>query len=280
MASTGAPPGGSLPLADITGRMSVFSRLFCDAVGLAEPQQLLDARSVVEVVQGRVPRTTEPAEDAPVFEAAAFVGEWLRAWSDAVWIAEGPFEPHLQIVAPGAAVVYLLPLVSIVRVASTAGYDGLPELLESVLADVRDPPGAGPVSGVRVAPPSDRARVAAWIERHRHLRDASRASLWRRCLACASRVEDSVTLHVSTNDWERDASAAAEQLANRPFACECGGAPGDVSRFLMLRSHEGELRVADIYLGGTHTRVSCWSLEGDRAVPLDATALDVDGLVA
>jgi hypothetical protein len=281
MATAGGPPAPhGLPLADITDRMAVFGRLFAENVGLADPTQVPDARSLVELVQQRVPRTTEPADDTPVFEAAAFIGEWLHAWVDAAWIAEGPFEPHLQLTARDATLVYLFPVVSVVRVASTAGYDGLPKLLDTMLAELRAPAAPVPLARLRVTPDTDRARVVAWLAANRNLREATLATLWRRCQACATLSEDTLRLAGTERDWEKEASTAASVLARRPFACACGGPAGEVSRFLVLRARDGEpQRLADIYLGGTHTRIACWSLEGETATPLDASAVAVDGLV-
>lgn len=280
--TTGGPSSGGsdLPLADITGRMAVFGRLFSEHVGLAGPEDLPDARALVELVKRRVPRTTQPAEEAPVFEAAAFVGEWLRASAQSAWVAEGPFEPHLQLVARNGAVVYLVPLVSIIRVASSAGYDGLAKLLESILEDVRHPPRRSSLADARILPRADSPRVVAWLQTNKDLIDSSRAVLWRRCQSCSTKIEDSLTLHVTSQDWERDASTAAGVLARRPFACACGGPAGEVSRFVMLRNEEHETTFADIYLGGTHTRVACWRIQGEDATPLDATMLSVDGLVS
>jgi len=283
MATAGGPqtPHG-LPFSDITDRMAAFGRLFAENVGLADPAQVLDARTVVDIIDQRVPRTTEATlDDTPVFEAAAFVGEWLRAWVDAAWIAEGPFEPHLQLSARDATLVYLFPVVSVVRVASTAGYDGLAKLLDSMLDELRAPAAPAPLARIRVTPTTDRARVAAWVAANRDLHEATLATLWRRCQACSTLHEDALRLAGTEADWEKEASTAASVLARRPFACACGGPAGEVSRFLVLRARgdDAPLRLADIYLGGTHTRIACWSLEGDAATPLDASAVAVGGLV-
>jgi len=280
MTTAGGPPPGGPPLVDITERMSVFGHLFSQNVGLAGPQQIADARSLVELVKQRVPRTTGPTEDAPVFEAAAFIGEWLRLWAQSTWIAEGPLEPHLQLIGRHGSVVYLLPLVSIVRVASIAGYDGLPALLGAVVADVQDPPRRGPLTSMRVVPSSDAPRVIRWIQKNAKPTNGSHAVLWRRCQSCSHVVEEALALSLSSKDWERDASMAAGELARRQFACPCGGVAGEVSRFVMLRHERGETHVADIFLGGTHTRVACWSTDGEHTTPLDATALTVNGLLS
>lgn len=280
MTTAGGAPSGGLPLADITGRMAVFGRLFSENAGLKGPEQIQTARALVDLVRTRVPRTTQPAEDAPVFEAAAFIGEWLRPWAESTWIAEGPLEPHLQLIGTDGSVVYLLPLISILRVASIAGYDGLPELLESVVADVRDAPRRGPLTSMRVVPASDAPRVVRWIQKNADPTSTSQAVLWRRCQACSRVIEESLMLTLASKDWERDASMAAGELARRTFACPCGGPAGEVSRFIMLRHEGDEHRLADIFLGGTHTRVACWSTDGKLATPLDATALTISGLMS
>lgn len=267
---------GGAPLTDITGRMAVFGRLFTEHVGMEDVSQVPDSRTLVETVKQRVPRTTTPAEDAPVFEAAAFIGEWMRAWTDATWVAEGPIEPHLQVVDGSRSVVYLVPLVSIIRVASTAGYDGLPTLIEGILRDVLNPPRRAALHDIRVRPDAERPRVAKWVAKHAHVKDACRATLWRRCSACATLIEDEVTLHNTHADWERDAATAAGILARRAFRCACGGTPGEVGRFLLLREKGGETRLADIRVGGTYTRVACWTVEDDEVAPLDATDLSVE----
>lgn len=263
---------GGLPYADVTGRMELFGRIFGEQVGVAQPQALPSADDLVRVVKERVPRS--PAiDDAPVFEAAAYVGEWLRTRADATWIAEGPYEPHLQLVDRSRAVVYLLPLVNLLRTASTAGYDGLPSLLAGVLADVSRPAVPAPLEELRVEPDEDRPRVVAWVRRHRHLRDATRAALWRRCAACATPAEEALTLHNVSPDWESDSAAAASILGKRPFRCPCGGLPGEATRFLILRADADGLRLADIHVTGTRTRIGCWGVGTDRVVPLDALRL-------
>ncbi|HWH08385.1 MAG TPA: hypothetical protein VNX21_04235, partial [Candidatus Thermoplasmatota archaeon] len=234
MASPAAPPPGGLPLADITSRMAVFGRMFSEDVGLPDPSGIATAGDLVAIVKSRVPRSTQPGDESPVFEAAAFVGEWLRTRCDARWVAEGPYEPHLQIVDASRSVVYLLPLVSVMRVATTAGYDGLAPLLEVVTSDAATPPAQGPIAALRTQPAGDADRVVAWARAARALRSGTRAALWRRCQTCARPVEDAITLAETEGTWEQHAADAAAMLASRPFACECGGPPGEVSRFLML----------------------------------------------
>jgi hypothetical protein len=275
--SSAAGPPSSLPLADVTVRMAIFARLFGEHAAAGDPAEAPDARGVVEIVRARVPRTTQPAEDAgPVFEAAAFVGEWLRARTMAVWVAEGPYEPHLQVIDGTSSIVYLLPLVSVIRVASTAGYDGLSSLLDGVLQDVSSPPARVPLAAIRVRPATDAPRVAAWLARYRHIREGqARAALWRRCQSCSTLVEDAVNLYDDESPWETVASAGAAMLAKREFGCACGGPPGEVSRFLLLRAsgRREPPRFADILLGGTHTRIACWLVDGDEVEPQDATSI-------
>ena len=73
--------------------------------------------------------------------------------------------------------------------------------------------------------------------------------------------------------WEAEAASAATILSKRPFSCVCGGMPGDTSRFLMLRRGEGSLRLCDIHVNASRSRVATWTIEGDEAAPFDATTL-------
>lgn len=256
--------------------MAVFGQLFGEQVGVRDPSEVMSADDLVALVRTRVPRKGSAIEDSPVFEAAAYVGEWVRARSHATWVAEGPYEPHLQVVDATHAVVYLIPVVSILRTASTAGYDGLPRLLSRILDEVSIPCARVPLDELRVRPVEEREAVVGWIRRYRHLRDATRAALWRRCSACASVAEDAVTLHQATEDWEEEASTAATILSQRPFRCACDGLPGDVTRFLMLRAERGSTRVADIHVTSTYTRIGCWTVDGDYVEPFDALSLAAD----
>lgn len=264
---------GAQPSTDITGRMQVFGRLFGEQIGVPEPTRLATPSSLVAVVRSRLPPSADAGDDAPVFEAAAFVGEWLRGRANAAWVAEGPFEPHLQLVDPSRAIVYLLPLVQLVRTASTAGYDGMTNMLEVLLGDVTKPAVPSPLDEIRVIPDEDRDRVVTWIREQRSIEHATRAALWRRCSVCSRIDERLLTLHRPGDDWEGEAATAASILAATPFECTCGGPAGAVTRFLMLR-HEGEaMRFGDIYVANTHTRVGCWTIDGERAEPFDALSL-------
>lgn len=271
--------------------MAVFGRLFGEAVGVSEIRALQTPAALVDVVRSRVPRVGAATEEAPIFEAAAYVGEWLRTRAEARWISEGPLEPHLQITDASHAIVYLLPLVAIIRTASTAGYDGLAELLEQVLREVGSPARPGPLDELPVDPEADRADVVAWVRRNRDPRlwprddhddtsdhsAATRAALWRRCSACATMDEQILTIHRPGDDWEGEAATAASILSRYPFACACGGRPGEVTRFLMLRHHAGRARLGDIYVASSHTRVGCWTLlDHDAIEPFDALALAQD----
>lgn len=268
------------PFTDISGRMAVFGRLFGEQVGVMEPATLPDAKAVVAVVRSRVPRTNTPAEEAPIFEAAAYLGEWMRTRADATWIAEGPYEPHLQVADASHAIVYLLPLVGMLRTASTAGYDGMAPLLDEVLQDVATPAGAVPLERISVQPATERASIVAWVQRNLDLEHATRAALWRRCSACATMDEQVLTLHRPGDDWEGEAATAASILSKYPFHCPCGGRPGEVTRFLMVRHQGGKIRIGDIYVAGTHTRVGCWTLRDDGMVePFDALALASDEML-
>lgn len=261
------------PLTDVTERMVVFGRLFCENAGVADPTTLSSPTAIVQAIEHRLPRTRHASEDAPVFEAAAFIGEWFRSWTDAAWVAEGPLEPHLQILNDARSTMYLVPAVKVVRVASTAGYDGLAEMLGETLDDVLAPSRRGPIRNMRVLPATDRPRVTAWVEKHRHARDASRAALWRRCSSCSRLLEETMTVHNIGPDWEKDASRAADVLAAREFNCVCGGPAGMVSRFLFVHDHNGESRLADILVTDSFTRLACWRFVGDEVEPLDATIL-------
>ncbi|HUR69014.1 MAG TPA: hypothetical protein VM370_07180 [Candidatus Thermoplasmatota archaeon] len=272
--------GGQHPYTDVSGRMEVFGKLFGEQVGVPEPTSLPNAHSLMAVVRARVPRDVNASEDAPVFEAAAFVGEWLRRRADALWVAEGPFEPHLQLVDPTHAIVYLLPLVQLIRTAATAGYDGMTHMIERVLADVSQPAEAVPLSALRVVPTEEREAVVLWARANRDVRDATRAALWRRCSVCSRIDERAITLQRPGSDWEGEAANAAHILAANPFQCPCGGPPGATSRFLMMRHHEDATRLGDIHVTNTHTRVGCWTLlDADMVAPFDALALSQDEML-
>lgn len=277
MSSAGGPP-----FTDIGGRMAIFGKLFGEQAGVPEPSTLASPEELLAVVNTQLPRLSAGriVDDAPVFEAAAYMGEWIRTRvSDATWIAEGPYEPHLQVADRSHGIVYLLPLVSMLRTASTAGYDGLAPLLARMLDEVSREAGEAPLEELRVHPESERAAVVAWAREHRDVEDATRAALWRRCSICAKVHEEIITLHRPGDDWEGEAATAASVLAQHPFACECGGPPGEVTRFLMLRHQGGERRLGDIYIAGTHTRVGCWTLAGERVIPYDALALANDEML-
>lgn len=271
---------GGRPFADVSGRMEVFGRLFGEQVGIPEPASLPSPESLLAVVKARVPRVGAAVDDAPVLEAAAYVGEWLRERTNAVWVAEGGLEPHLQVVDDSHAIVYLLPMVQLLRTASTAGYDGMGAMLREVLDDVASSATRAPLDELRVEPPDERVQVVAWARANRDVQRATRAALWRRCAVCSRINERSLTLHRSGEDWEGEAATAASILSANPFECPCGGPPGAVTRFLMIR-HDGEgTRIGDIFVSNTHTRVGCWTLEGDEAVPFDALALTNDEMLA
>lgn len=275
MSSAGAPT----PFADVSGRMQVFGRLFGEQVGIAEPSALPTPESLLAVVRARVPRSGSATDDAPVIEAAAYVGEWLRGRATATWIAEGPFEPHLQLVDESHAIVYLLPVVQLMRTAATAGYDGMAPMFQHVLEDVQRPAKRVPLDELRVEPPHERADVVAWAKRNAEVERATRAALWRRCSVC-SRVEETVlTLQRPGDDWEGEAATAASLLAANPFQCPCGGPAGAVTRFLMVRHQDGHTRLGDIYVSNTHTRVGCWTIDGDHVEPFDALALTNDEML-
>ena len=53
MVSSGGSSG--LPLTDITGRMAVFGRLFCEHVGVQDPAQIPTSAAAVDAVRARVP---------------------------------------------------------------------------------------------------------------------------------------------------------------------------------------------------------------------------------
>ena len=264
---------GGLPAADITGRMAVFGRLFGEQVGIEEAATLQSPQEVITLVKGRLPRSGSISDDVPVFEAAAFVGEWIRTRAEAIWVAEGPFEPHLQMVDDSRSIVVLIPLVSIMRTATTAGYDGLADSMDSILADVRRMATPRPLERLLVEPEADRARVVDWVRRHRLLQESARAALWRRCATCGSRHEEEISMEVQGQHWESEAAAAATMLSKRRFACACGGLPGDTSRFLMLRATGGATRLCDIHVNVLRSRVATWTIRGDAAEPFDATTL-------
>src|SRR5438552_7238084 len=154
---------GAMALVDVTPRMALFGEMFLHhAAPSSDLDTLPDAHAAVDVVRATVPRTSGPHERAPVFEAAAFLGEWLRARLPGSWVAEGPGEPQLQATDATGSIAYVLPLVSVVRVASTAGYDGLAKFLDEILADLAEPAVACPLEELRVRPPADAPRVVAW----------------------------------------------------------------------------------------------------------------------
>lgn len=271
---------GGRPFTDVSGRMEVFGRLFGEQVGILEPASLPTPESVLSVVRARVPRTGIAFDDAPILEAAAYVGEWLRERSPhATWVAEGPLDPHLQVTDPSHAIVYLLPMVQLMRTASTAGYDGMAAMLHRVLDDVAAPAITTPLSELRVEPPEDREAVLRWTRENRIGR-ATRAALWRRCSVCSRIDERLLTLRRSGDDWEGEAANAASILAATPFECTCGGPPGAVTRFLMMRHHDGATRLGDIFVSNTHTRVGCWTILDEEAEPFDALALASDEMMA
>lgn len=271
---------GDPTFSDVTGRMAVFGRLFGEQAGIPEVAALRTPEELVEVLKACVRRSAAPADDAPVFEAAAYAGEWMRARTMSTWVAEGPFEPHLQLVDRSRAIVYLLPLVSMIRTASTAGYDGLALLLATVLADVSKGARRANLGELRVVPEADRGAVAAWARANRDIHGATRAALWRRCSVCSHVEERVLTLHRPGDDWEGEAATAASVLSANPFACPCGGPPGVVTRFLMVRAQEGAKRLGDIYVTANFTRVGCWTLDGDDVEPFDALALTNDEMLS
>lgn len=260
--------------------MEAFGRLFGEQVGVPDVDTLPTPESLLAIVRAGLPRAGDADDDAPVLEGAAYIGEWMRHHASATWVAEGPFEPHLQIVDPTHAIVYLLPLVQVLRTASTAGYDGIAPMMRRVIDDVKRPAGRIPLDEIRVEPSEERAAVVAWARANRDVRNATRASLWRRCSVCSRVDERSLTLRHSGNDWEADAATAANILAGNPFQCPCGGPPGSVTRFLMMRHANGATRLGDIYVANTHTRVGCWTLDGDEVEPFDALALAPEETVA
>lgn len=267
---------GGHPYVDISGRMELFGRLFGEQIGVPEPSTLPTAESLVAVIKAHVPPGSVASDEAPVFEAAAYVGEWLRQRASANWVSEGPYEPHLQLMDPTRSIVYLIPLVQLLRTASTAGYDGMTATLQGILRDVTTQPQAGPLDELRIVPDEDRAPVVAWTRQNLGGDGVTRASLWRRCSVCSSVEERALTLHETTHDWEEDAAMAAATLAATPFECPCGGPPGTVTRFLMLRNTDGAVRLGDIHISNTHTRVGCWTVDHDRAEPFDALSLAAD----
>lgn len=268
--------GGQHPYTDVSGRMEAFGRLFGEQVGIHEPSALPTTESLLAVVRAHVPHEAAGADEAPVFEAAAFVGEWLRKRTRAVWVAEGPFEPHLQLVDESRAIVYLLPLVQLLRTASRAGYDGMTQMLNRVLSDVLQPAQTVPLDELRVEPGEDREGLVAWARANRDIREATHAALWRRCSICSQIEERTLTLPHPGDDWESEAASAASMLAAEPFECACGGPPGAVTRFLMIRHKGDHTRLGDIYVANTHTRVGCWTLEGEEVTPFDALSLTQD----
>ena len=272
MTSTGGPP----PHGDLTGRMSLFGRLFAQQAGLLDPAQVNSAEDLIALVRIHVPRKppAESAEDAPVYEAAAYVGEWLRAHAGAEWVSEAGMEPHVQMYDPSGAVVLLVPLVHVMRTATTAGYDGLPKLLRTLRDEAATPAAPTTIDGLDVHPKEDRERVVSWVKVHAALHGGgTRVALWRRCSACGTPREESISMPDTGLDWESEAGLAAGLLSDRPFGCACGGKAGDVSRLLMIRREPEGVRLGDIYVTPTHTRVACWTLEGNTVRPFDARAL-------
>ncbi|HET6404599.1 MAG TPA: hypothetical protein VFH78_08120 [Candidatus Thermoplasmatota archaeon] len=237
------------------------------------------AESLLAVVKARLPRAALAGDDAPVLEGAAYIGEWMRQRAAAAWVSEGPYEPHLQLVDDSHAIVYLLPLVQLVRTAATAGYDGMASMLRDVLDDVARPATRAPLEELRVRPEHERAQVVAWARANRDVEHATRAALWRRCSVCSRIDERALTLHRPGDDWEGDAATAASILAANPFECPCGGPPGAVTRFLMIRHADGGLHLGDIYVANTHTRVGCWTIHDEEVEPFDALALTKDEML-
>lgn len=258
---------------DLTGRMALFGRLFARTAGLPEPALVPSPEDAVTLVRAQVPRETGASTPAPVYEAAAYLGEWLRRDAGGEWVAPENGEPHLQLTDRTGAIIVLLPLVRILRTAATAGYDGLAALLRSVRDDVAAPARSTSLDGLRVAPEEERATVVAWVRANRDLANGTRIALWRRCGACGSMQQDALALPPTGVDWETDAGVATGMLAMREFECACGGAAGDVSRVVMLRREDAALRLGDIRVAPTHTRVACWTLDGDGVTPLDARGL-------
>src|SRR5581483_8802739 len=171
-----------------------------------------------------------------------------------------------------------LPVIHVVRTAATAGYDGLAAMLDAILQDVSRPASRGPLAALRVVPEADRPAIVAWTQRHRGVRDATRAALWRRCQLCASTQEDALTMQHVAGDWEAEAAMAASILARRPFSCACGGPAGDTTRFLMLRHDEDEgERLCEIRASNASSRVACWRLVGEDVEPYDATTFRAEG---
>ena len=264
---------GEAAAIDVSGRMSVFATIFAEEVGIEDATMIPDAHALLELVNERVPRSgASPAADAPVFEAAAFIGEWLRSRCSSVWVIEGGTEPHLQLIDDSHAIVVLLPLVALVRTAATAGYDGIATLFDALVADVQRPAVEGELEALRVVPPEETPRVLAWVQRNSPLLEGARASLWRRCSACAQPQEESITLPVAGDSWEDDAALAATVLAKRPFRCPCGGPAGATTRFLMVTAEHGSPRLCDLYATPTHSRVASWLLPSPtHIVPFDTT---------
>lgn len=279
MAGPAKAPRHAVPPSDITGRMAVFSRIFGEDVGVPDPSPIASSSELVRLVRSRAGRSTRPIGDSPIFEAAAFVGEWVRSRADARWISEGAYEPHLQVQDPSRAIVCLVPLVSVMRVASTAGYDGLPGILETVLGETWAPARGGPLDEIRVVPATDAGRVAAWVRAHGGDPGAP-ATLWRRCQTCASLLDASLVLTTVEGTWEEGATEAAAALAARPFECACGGLPDEVSRFLMLHDLAGDRKLADIYAAGSFTRIACWRVRGEVVAPFDAGVLAIEDAYA
>ncbi|GEM_PF-6569230 len=266
---------GGFPTADVTGRMAMFGRLFGEEVGVPEASALPTASDLVALVRDRLPPEAAP-DEAPVLEAAAFVGEWLRARSDAIWIAEGPHEPMLQVVDASRAIVHLIPIIHLLRTASSAGYDGLAPLLDRIVADVSRPAKPCAMTEVRVLPEAEGPAVVAWLRRYRGMRNSTRVALWRRCQTCSTPQEDGLTMHHAADDWEQEAAMAAAILSRRPFACACGGLAGETTRFLMLRADADGERFCEIRASSASSRVACWRLDGERAYPYDATTFRAD----
>lgn len=273
MTGVGYPP--NLPT-DLTGRMSMFGQLFAKQAGLLDPRAVKSPEDLVALLRIQVPRQSAVAEEAPIYEAAAYVGEWLRHHAPEAsteWVAEAGTEPNLQLHDGSGAITLLVPLVSILRTAMTAGYDGVPALLRETRGAVRHPATVTPIETLPVKPETDRPRVVEWLRANAGVRDGTRVALWRRCGACGTPNEESLVMPPSSLDWESEAGLAAGLLAERPFVCSCGGQAGDTSRLLMIRREGSEVRFGDIRVTPSGTRLSCWTLDGDLAVPFDARVL-------
>lgn len=264
---------GVLGLTDVTPRMALFGQMFLQQAGTRTGvAQLPDAHAAVDVVRATMPRSTAPADGVPVFEAAAFLGEWLRSRGlPASWVAEGPGEPQFQATDETGSIAYVLPLVSVVRVASTAGYDGLAKLLSDLLGDLAQPAIEVPLAKLRVHPPADAPRVVSWARDHL-APGVTAAVLTRRCRACGESHDTEIHLDdAHPLGWLDVASLSASQLAIAPFECACGGTAGEQSRFLLLHDDgtpESAHRFLDVLTTGAQTRVASWRIRDGVATPL------------